>query len=145
MNATIAKCDEADSIGDLYDRICNSKMLLEASIDNDPDSTDPVESEFGNIAEISISIQTDTSIGRVEYRAIVNPGSPKNTLIGQIINDEVATRVHVTRLPTRASNRSLNITIYDDEDGVLDTFVTTISFIDHDEQKLNIIKQELVS
>lgn len=145
MNATIAKCDEAVSLGEIYDRICNTKILSEAAIGNDPNSEDSTESEFSNIAEISISIQTDTSIGRVEYRAVVEPGSPKNTLIGQIINDEVASRVHVTKLPTQASNRSLNITIYDDEDGVLDTFVTTINFIDHDERKLNIIKQELVS
>ena len=134
-----AKTDDSVSLCSIYDTMCGT-LIQEIDLTNTPEDDDETVNIFSAVQEINVSIQTDTSIGVMKYKAAVLPDSPRNELIGEVLGEDNML-VKVTKLPT--SEKSLNVTIYQGGD-VVDTFVTNISFFDRDEGELNIIKQELV-
>ena len=134
-----AKTDDSVSLCSIYDTM-RGVIIQEIDLTNTPEDGDETVSIFSAVREINVSIETDTSIGTVKYKAVVLPDSPRNELIGEVLGEDNML-IKVTKLPT--GEKSLNVTIYQGGD-VVDTFVTKISFFDREEGELNIIKQELV-
>lgn len=105
---------------------------------------DGADTYFNDVVEINITISTNTQIGDVEYKCVVDKSRSNGKVLtaiarGDDIEEEMS--VVVTSLPASAS--SLNVTIYVGN-SVVERFVTNISFFDREELELNIVKQELV-
>lgn len=134
MNTSVVYCNDLDALSNLYESV---KYRRSYELINDSEQQEAKSS----VEEINISIITPEGSSEVIYKGDVDQKPSPNTFICvDQVNDVT---IYVTLMSDKMDR--VKVTIYDDQQNVVDDFVSSIVYVDTLETELNIVKQELVS